>query len=132
MDTSIFLARLIGPLGLALGFGVLFNRAAVRAVTEELARNPALIFLLGVVSFPAGLAIVLTHNVWVADWPVLITIQGWLTTIAGAFRIVAPQDAIRFGRSVYAQPTGPLFSAVIWLMFGVILTFFGYFKGVLL
>ena len=42
----------------------------------------------------AGLAVVLTHNVWVADWPVLITILGWLTAIAGAFRLLAPQDAI--------------------------------------
>jgi hypothetical protein len=131
VDTSIFLAKMIGPLGLALGLGVLLNRAAVRAVSEELARSPALVFLLGLISFPAGLAVVLTHNVWVVDWPVLITIQGWLTVIAGAFRIIAPHDAIRFARSVYAQPSGPLFSAVIWIVFGTILTFFGYLKGAL-
>jgi hypothetical protein len=131
VSNSIFLARLIGPLGVALGVAVLLNRAAVHAVTGELARNPALVFLLGLITFPAGLAVVLTHNVWVVDWPVLITIQGWLTTIAGAFRIVAPQDAVRFGRRVYERPNGPLFSAAIWLGFGGILTFFGYLKGVL-
>ena len=131
MDTSIFLAKLLGPLGLALGLGVLFNREAVRAVSDELSRNRAMVFLLGFITFPAGLAVVLTHNVWVADWPVFITIQGWLTTIAGAFRLIAPQDAVRFGRSVYAQPSGPLFSAIIWIVFGAILCFFGYLKGVL-
>ena len=70
MKTSIFLAKLIGPLALALGLGVLFNRDAVRAVLDEFIRNRAIMFLAGLITFPAGLAIVLTHNVWVADWPV--------------------------------------------------------------
>ena len=76
MATSIFLAKLIGPLALALGFGVLFNRDAVRAVLDEFIHNRAILFLAGLITFPAGLAIVLTHNVWVADWPVIITLRG--------------------------------------------------------
>ena len=76
MATSIFLAKLIGPLALALGFGVLFNRDAVRAVLDEFIHNRAILFLAGLITFPAGLAIVLTHNVWVADWPVIITMRG--------------------------------------------------------
>jgi hypothetical protein len=126
LSTSIFLAKLIGPLALALGFGVLFNREAVRAVLDEFIRNPAIMFLAGMISFPAGLAVVLTHNVWVADWPVIITIMGWLTTIAGAFRLVAPQQAIKFGRQAYEQPNGPLFGAAVWIAIGAPLTFFGY------
>ena len=52
---------------------------------------------------PAGLAIVLTHNVWVADWRVLITILGWLAAIGGAVRILAPQRTGRVGRSMLRQ-----------------------------
>ena len=72
----------------------LFNRAAMRAVIDEFAQSRALLFLGGMISFPAGLAVVLIHNVWVADWPVIITIMGWLATISGAIRLVAPQSAI--------------------------------------
>ena len=126
MNTSIFLAKLIGPLALALGFGVLFNRDAVRAVLDEFIRNRAILFLAGLITFPAGLAIVLTHNVWVADWPVIITIAGWLTALSGAIRLVAPEGAIRYGRRAYERPNGPLFSAAIWIALGAVLTFFGY------
>jgi hypothetical protein len=128
LGTSIFLAKLIGPLALALGLGVLFNREGVRAVIDEFIRNRAILFLAGLITFPAGLAVVLTHNVWVADWPLLITLAGWLTAIAGALRIVAPEGAIRYGRRAYDRPNGPLFSAVIWLAIGATLCFFGYVK----
>ena len=32
----------------------------------------------------AGMAVILTPDVWTADWRVLITLLGWLTVIAGA------------------------------------------------
>ena len=131
MTTSIFLAKLIGPLALALGLGILFNRDAVRAVMDEFTRNRAIMFLAGMISFPAGLAVVLVHNVWVADWPVIITVMGWLTTITGAFRLVAPDATIRFGRRAYETPNGVLFGGISWVVLGVILTFFGYLKGAL-
>jgi hypothetical protein len=126
VNTSIFLAKLIGPFALVLGFGVLFNRDAVRAVLDEFIRNRAILFLAGLITFPAGLAIILTHNVWVADWPVIVTIVGWFTAISGAIRIVAPEGAIRYGRRAYERPNGPLFSAAIWVALGAVLTFFGY------
>ena len=126
MQTSIFLAKLIGPLALALGLGALFNREAVRAILDEFIRNRAVLFLAGLITLPAGLAIVLTHNVWVADWPVIITIVGWLTAFSGAIRLVAPEGAINYGRRAYERPGGPLFGATVWLALGVVLTFFGY------
>ena len=128
MNTSIFLAKLIGPLALALGLGVLFNRAAVRGVLDEFIRNPAIMFLAGVTTLPAGLAVVLTHNVWVADWPVIIAIMGWLTAISGAFRLVAPEGTVRFGRRAYERPNGVLFGGLFWVVLGAILCFFGYVK----
>ena len=126
MANSTFLAKLIGPFALALGVGVLVNRANMRTVLDEFIRSRALMFLAGVVTLPAGLAIVLTHNLWVADWRVLITVVGWLAAITGAFRIIVPQDAIKFGRRIYDQPNGVFFGAAVWIAIGVILTFFGY------
>ena len=128
MATSIFLAKLIGPFALLLGLGVLFNRQAVGAILDEFIRNRAILFLAGLITFPAGLAIVLTHNVWVADWPVIVTIVGWLTMFSGAMRIVAPEGAIRYGRRAYERPGGALFGAAVWLALGAVLTFFGYIR----
>jgi len=126
--TSIFLAKLIGPFFLLVGLGMLINRAAVRHVVDEISRNRALVFFGGVLTFPAGLAIVLTHNVWVASWPLLITVLGWLAMITGAMRLLAPQDAIKFGRRFYEQPNAAVSAAAIWIAIGAVLTFFGYIR----
>ena len=66
MQTSLFLARLIGPVMLAIGLAVFANQRGFRDMAEEFIASRALIFLSGFLLMPAGLAIVLTHNVWTA------------------------------------------------------------------
>jgi hypothetical protein len=127
MATSVFLAQLIGPVALALGLALALNAAAFRALAEQFLGNHALIFILGLVTLPAGLAIVLTHNVWAADWRVLITVTGWLATIAGAIRLIAPQQAAAMGRSSLRSPAAMKVSAAAYLAVGAVLCFFGYF-----
>ena len=128
MNTSIFLAKLIGPFFLVVAAALLVNVKAFRAIAEEFMRSPALVFLTGLMILPVGLAIVLTHNVWAADWRVLITILGWLTVVSGALRLLAPQQALDVGRKLYAKPNTLHVSAAIWLAVGAILCFFGYVK----
>ena len=53
-------------------------------MADEFLRSRALIYLSGVLIHDGGLAIVLTHNVWVADWRVLITLLGWLDARSAA------------------------------------------------
>jgi hypothetical protein len=127
MQTSVFLAKLIGPLALALGIALAGNGAAFRAMAGEFLNSPALIFLAGIITLPAGLAIVLTHNVWTPNWRVVITIVGWLSIIAGTFRTVAPQYAAAMGRSKVSNPVFTNIGAAIWLAVGALLCFFGYF-----
>ena len=126
MATSIFLARLIGPFALALGLAVLIHGVGFRTIATEFLASPALIFLSGLITLPAGLAIVLTHNVWTADWRVVITLIGWLAVITGAIRILAPQAAAAKGRTIIAHPAMPRIAAAIWLVIGALLCFFGY------
>ena len=128
MNTSILLAKLIGPVALMLGIGTLLNREEARNVVDDFVRNHASVFLFGLITMPTGLAVVLTHNVWVADWPVLITVLGWIATFSGAVRIAAPQEAIKFARRVYDQPNGALMGGAVWIGIGAILCFFGYVK----
>ncbi len=65
MTTSIFLARLIGPVMALVGVSVFANEAGFRKMAQEFVVSPALIFFSGMILLPAGLAVVLTHNVWV-------------------------------------------------------------------
>ncbi len=128
MTTSIFLARLIGPFALALGLALVFQGTGFRAFASEFMASPALIFLSGVITLPAGLAIVLTHNVWTPDWRVVITIVGWLAVVTGAIRMIVPQQAAAKARVVIAQPLVPKIGAAIWLAIGALLCFYGYIR----
>ena len=126
MATSIFLAKLIGPVCLVIGIALLINGAAFRTLAGEFLNNPALMFLSGVITLPAGLAVVLTHNVWTADWRILITILGWLAVIGGLFRLLAPQRAVAVGRTMLANPSTLHISTGVYLVIGALLSFFGY------
>jgi hypothetical protein len=128
MTTSIFLARLIGPVALALGLALVIQGAGFRAFATEFMASPALIFLSGIITLPAGLAIVLTHNVWTPDWRAVITIIGWLAIVTGAIRMIVPQQAAAKARVVIAHPALPKIGAAIWLAIGVLLCFFGYIR----
>jgi hypothetical protein len=126
MATSIFLAKLIGGFLLILGVGLLINRRGVRAIADDFLRSPGLLFLTGLVILPAGLAIVLTHNVWVASWPVLITILGWLCVVSGVIRLLAPPPLLDLGRRLHARPNVLTVSASVWVAIGAVLSYCGY------
>ena len=126
MANSIFLARLIGPIMLAVGIGIFVNAAVYRALAEEFLRSRALIYLSGLLAMTAGLALVLTHNRWALGWAVIITILGWLLAIGGAVRIVCPQGTEKVGRAVLKHPLGLQISGAIWLILGLILSLYGY------
>ena len=125
---SIFLAKLIGPIFLAVGIGLIANAAAYRKLANEFLASTALIYLSGLLTMTAGMAIVLTHNVWAADWRVLITVLGWLAAVGGALRIVMPQGTQEVGRKILKHPQGLTIAAVIWLVIGAVLCLFGYFR----
>ena len=126
MANSVFLARLIGPLLLAVGIGIFVNGQVYRMLADEFLRSRALIYLSGLLTLTAGLALVLTHNVWRADWPVIITILGWLCVIGGAVRIIAPQGTERIGRPMLKYKHGLTIAAAAYVAVGAILCFFGY------
>jgi len=126
MATSLFLAKLMGPLFAALGAGLLLNHGAFQAMAAEFLRNYPLIFLSGLISLAAGLALVLTHNVWTRDWRLIITVFGWFAVIGGVLRIVTPQLAAAVGGVVMAHGTILVVAAFVWLTLGATLCFFGY------
>ena len=126
MQTSLFLARLIGPVMLAIGLAVFANQRGFRDMAEEFMASRALMFIGGLLIMPAGLAIVLTHNVWTADWRVLITIFGWLGAIGGALRLFGPLFVVKVGHAMLGQPHFTTIAAAIWAGLGLLFCFFGY------
>ena len=126
MQTSVFLARLLGPLLLLTGAGIVLNPKSFRTIAGEVVRSVTLVYLFGFMDLAAGLAIVLTHNVWVASWRVLITLIGWLLLIRGAVRIVAPEIVMGYAAKVIRnKQLIPAAGAVVGVL-GLVLCYFGY------
>ena len=93
MQTSVYIARVIGPVFLAVGIGALVNAAVYKKFAAQFLDNIALIFVSGILLMTAGMAVLLAHNVWVAEWRVLITLLGWIAAIAGALLMAAAGTA---------------------------------------
>ena len=128
MQSSVFLAKLMGPIFLAVGIGLIANAATYKKLAAEFLDSTALVYLSGLLTMTAGMAIILTHNVWALEWRVLITLLGWLLAIGGAVRIVIPQGTQKIGRRFLKHPQAAIIAAVVWLAIGAVLCFFGYFR----
>jgi hypothetical protein len=128
MSTSVFLARLIGPVMVVIGVAFLTDRAGFRAMLEEMLASRPLIFVAGVAPLAIGLSIVLSHNVWTADWRIVLTLFGWLAILVGAYRILFPAVVARDGAALVAKPAALPTAAAILLVLGGLFCFFGYFR----
>ena len=126
MTPSIFIARILGPVLLIIGIGLLLEGDSFRAMAGEFLRDQGLIYVTGILTLAAGLAILNVHHVWTRDWRVLITIFGWLFLIGGIMRILAMSMARRVGESVIAHQRWPLAGAIVTLALGAFLTVMGY------
>jgi hypothetical protein len=128
VQTSVFLARLMGPVLLVAAVGLLANTAAYTAMAREFLHSPPLIYLSGALVMTAGVAIVLYHNVWTADWRVIITLFGWAATIGGAVRMTLPDTVRSIGEKMLRSRSWVMTGGgVLWLAVGAVLCFFGYF-----
>jgi hypothetical protein len=126
MQTSIFIARLLGPVLLVAGIAMLVNRKQLDAIIAEMLRSPLLLLLLGIIDFAVGLAIVLAHNLWVADWRLIITLLGWLLMVRGAVRMLLPEQAKALATKLLKDSRVICGGLAVTIALGVVLSYFGY------
>lgn len=126
MQTSIFLAKLMGPVLAVMGLTVLINPGRMQQMAREFLEGEALIFLSGVITLPVGLAIVNTHNVWEAGWPVIITIFGWLAVFAGIARMTLPGPLKSIGSTMIDKIAVLRVPGLLMAALGIYLSYQGY------
>ena len=127
MDTSIFLARMLGLFFLVMGIGITLGPHNYRIMAEEFLASRALIYVAGLLAFLPGLAIVLTHNVWTGDWRVIVTIFGWLGLIGGAFRLLFPLQVRAIGGAMLKSGQALRIGGIAIIVVGAVLAYFGFF-----
>ena len=126
MDSSIFIAKLLGPPILLAGASLLAYPAFYRGVAEDVQRSRGLLYLFGMIRFIAGLAVVLVHNLWVADWRIIVTLTGWAAMLRGALILAMPETAAAWaGRSLERGALLPVAGGIA-IALGAALCLFGY------
>jgi hypothetical protein len=126
MERSTYLAKLIGPVFIAGGLGMLFNSAVYHPMFEHALHDHILIYLSGVIALVVGLAIVAAHNEWKWHWPLIITLVGWFAIVGGAVRMIAPQVIESIGMSILAYPSFFMVDGAVAVLLGALLSYFGY------
>ena len=126
MQRSIYLAKLIGPVFVVIGLGMLLNGPVYLAMAAQFLHSHALIYLSGLLTIVAGLALVLAHNVWAGDWRLIITMLGWVGVIGGTVRVLVPQYVETIGGSVIMHPVALIVGGFVVLVLGAVLSYFGY------
>jgi hypothetical protein len=126
MDTSLFLARLFGPMLVVLAVGLLTRQDSWRTMANDFVANRPLLFLSGFLTLLGGLAVVNTHNVWEGGWPVIITILGWLALIGGTARMLFPEAVMGMSEKMLASKTYLTVGGVVEGLIGLWLCYVGY------
>lgn len=128
MDSSILIAKFIGPFIIVIGTGVLLNTKSFLRIAEDFFKNSATVFITGLCTFMAGLAIVIFHNIWTADWRAIITVFGWLTLIKGASIVILPAKMSKITDILLKHIKFVIIPWTIMFAIGIFLTVKG-FKG---
>ncbi len=90
---SQHLAQFFGLYLAIVGLAFLFRPRSIKTAGWQLTSQPAVLLLSSIVTLLLGIALVLLHNLWVADWRIILTLIAWLTLIKGIFLLYFPQKA---------------------------------------
>ncbi len=104
---TTFLAKLIGAYSILAVLAMSIHKQETIQIVTSLLHNPPMMFILGVITLIAGLAMVLAHNVWSGGaLPVAVTLIGWITVAKGLLFMFLPagqQAAFFLGVMHYQQ-----------------------------
>lgn len=121
MDISIFFARFLG--GFFVIFGLLFIATRQLGKTIEMTDNKAFVISTGYITLLLGLVTVVLHNLWVADWRIVITLIGWGWLIKGILKIGFPEFINKHAQKFAKKEVS---SAIILIFLGAWLLWLGF------
>lgn len=125
-DISFFIAQIAAVLFLAVGVGYLFNSKHYRRMMTELVKDPASLYSSGPLAIVLGMFIIRYHNIWEADWTVLITLIGWIALIKGVLILAVPDFFVNKTRAALKIKNFEMLVGWICLILGLAFGYFGF------
>jgi len=130
MDTSKFIAKILGLSFLSVGIGYMASGKHYRKIFEGFSEPSISTFLFSLVLIVAGMAIVKYHNIWKTNWKIWITIFGWLCLVKGTLFLIFPNFPSSFIHLIEVPDDYYLGAGIINILIGLMFGYFGFFyKG---
>ena len=124
---SVFLAQVIGCFVFFVSLAMLVHHHRYKKTSHEFLANPLFVELSGVLYLLFGLVIVVSHNIWVGHWPVVVTIIGWIFLLQGLGRIFFPEAFVKMMKDLTAK-SGYALVTWAWLIVGIYLLWVSYLR----
>lgn len=95
MSLTAFLAKLIGLFSMIVAVLVGIHKDATLLTLGGIVQSAQVLMVLGFISLAAGLAIVLSHNVWrKGPLALIVTLAGWVFLLRGALILALPHQKL--------------------------------------
>lgn len=121
MMITLFLAEVLGWYCVMVSLLMFFRHEQVRLAASEVMAHRGLFFVLSIFTFILGLIMVISHNIWVMGWPVVVTLMSWLILIGAIWRLVSLDTARQMGQSFINHSVRIKVLGAILLLIGVFL-----------
>jgi hypothetical protein len=118
---TLFLGAVMGWYLVIMGLFVLFRHSFLNTLVKDMLVQPALFFVVAVFTLIIGLLLVLSHNVWVLGWPVIVTIFSWMVLLSGLFRLFFFDKARASAEHFLQHPVWMKTSSAVFFAVGIYL-----------
>ncbi len=128
MDTSKFLAKVIGIYFIIITLAMFVNMQQFIANVNQLMIHDSLMFVTGFVTLILGILMVVSHNIWQWSWRLIITLIAWISLLKGASIIFYPHFLNQITLTFMRNPNVGYCAATIDMCLGFLLVYFGFVK----
>ena len=125
METSIFLARVIGLFLAISTLSMLINYKKSIALEQEAIKNPALAYFSGFTILAIGILLIVSHSVFEYNFKFVITVLGWIFFFKGLIRIFFP-DAVGYMLEKKRNNRWFIVAEVVVFLAGIYLMYYGF------
>lgn len=118
--------QLIGVYVFLIGGIMMFRRKFFIHAMHDFIYNRALRFLIPALELAAGLALILTHNIWTLGPELIVTCVGWMMTIEAVLYLLLPEKTLIKSLSALNNKTMYVVGGALSIALGIYLIISGF------
>lgn len=126
METTIFLAKLIGICAFITGVAFGFSWKKFRDMINQMADNLGIFYIIVIIELVAGVALILSHNLWGNLLESLVSIFGWLMAVEATLYLLMNHETVKKLISYFNKKPFYIFGSVFYIVLGIYFIYSGF------